>query len=935
LASLGYDENATIEVTYSGDDRYNGDKASKVEELPLLTNATVDVEVVPAPFGENTSVTVTVPADANGTVTVYVNGTPIEVTPDENGKAVINVTPGVGPNEIRVTLTNSSKYADTEETETVDIAPNDSYDVDVEVTPGQYGENTTVKVTVPAELADTAKVTIDGVDYPVKFDENGTAIISVADLPAGDHEIRVTTGDENYTAKENVTKFTVDKAVPEETAEVEPIDVGEVAQVVVTLPEDATGAVIIEVNGTKYVGEVVNGVATVNIPNLPAGTHDLNVLYTGDDNYDSVSEVKPVTVSKVDDENATASASDVEVGSDVPVTVTLPEDATGTVTVKIGDVTRTVPVTGGENEILVPGVPVGEYDVEVTYNGDDKYEAKDIDGGKLSVAPKKTSPDDMSVADDGNGTLDVSLPKDATGEVDVTINNDTFQAPLVDGKAQIDLSNLTPGTHEVTVTYRGDENHTEVSYNTTITIPKYDAPLSIDVDDSMVGDVVKVVVGLPEDATGKVTVEINGKNFTADAKDGKAEFDIEGLMAGNKTVIASYDGDDWYVANSTTTEFKVVKHVLDVSVNVKDTTTAENPVVEVTVPQDATGYVIVEIDGVEYGINITAGEKSAVIPVLKDGKYDVKATYLGDDKYLSGANTTEFSVTKADANMNVSVENATKDGADVKVTLPDDATGTLTVTVDGKDYVVPAKGGENIIPVSDLGYGDHNVTVSYTGDGKYANDTKNTTADVPKPEAIGTVIVVDSRFTRVATDYNAGERGGMFYGILMDTNGNRLANKEVQVAVNGPIYSVITDDDGRIGLQINLAQANVYTYALFFQGDEKYNATLIASSKLTVTKKPTSISASDVTFKATAKVKTVKVTLKTSKNPYDGKTYIKAGKWISLKVEGKTYKARINSKGIAKFNVGITTKGKFTAKIRFAGDKTYESSSAKIKITVN
>jgi hypothetical protein len=193
---------------------------------------------------------------------------------------------------------------------------------------------------------------------------------------------------------------------------------------------------------------------------------------------------------------------------------------------------------------------------------------------------------------------------------------------------------------------------------------------------------------------------------------------------------------------------------------------------------------------------------------------------------------------------------------------------------------------------------------------------------------------VDSKFTRVANDYNAGERGGMFYGILMDTNGNLLANKEVQVAVNGPIYTVITDSDGRIGLQINLAQANVYTYALFFQGDEKYNASLIASSKLTVTKKPTSISAQSKSFKASATTKTVTVTLKTSKNPYDGKTYLKAGKRIKLTLDGKSYNARADGNGVAKFNIKITKKGRFTAKIKFAGDKTYQASSKKIKITI-
>lgn len=201
-------------------------------------------------------------------------------------------------------------------------------------------------------------------------------------------------------------------------------------------------------------------------------------------------------------------------------------------------------------------------------------------------------------------------------------------------------------------------------------------------------------------------------------------------------------------------------------------------------------------------------------------------------------------------------------------------------------------------------------------------------------EEIGTVIEVQSSFSRVATDYSAGERGAMFYAVLKDSKGKPLAGKTVQIAVNGPIYNVTTDSQGRAGLQVNLAAANTYTYALAFQGDDQYAPAKLASSKLTVTKKPISITASAKTFKATAKTKTVSVTLKTIKNPYDQKTYLKAGKKITLNVAGKTYSAKTNKNGVAKFSIKLTKKGKYTAKISFAGDKTYKASSKSIKITV-
>ena len=203
-----------------------------------------------------------------------------------------------------------------------------------------------------------------------------------------------------------------------------------------------------------------------------------------------------------------------------------------------------------------------------------------------------------------------------------------------------------------------------------------------------------------------------------------------------------------------------------------------------------------------------------------------------------------------------------------------------------------------------------------------------------KAEPIATIFTVEPKFTRVANDYYAGERGGMFYAKLTDINGNPLVNKSVQIASFGRIYNVVTDEQGRAGLRISYLAANTYSYAISFQGDSKYKASPIAASKLVVTKKKTSISAVSKKFKAKTKKKIIKVTLKTVKNPYNGKTYLKAGKKLTLKIKGKTYTAKINKKGVAKFTIKLTKKGKFKALIKFAGDKTYKACSKSVLIKI-
>jgi hypothetical protein len=89
------------------------------------------------------------------------------------------------------------------------------------------------------------------------------------------------------------------------------------------------------------------------------------------------------------------------------------------------------------------------------------------------------------------------------------------------------------------------------------------------------------------------------------------------------------------------------------------------------------------------------------------------------------------------------------------------------------------------------------------------------------------------------------------------------------------------------------------------------------------------------TYKASVKTKSYTVTLKSIKGAScDGKTYFAAGKKVTLKVNGKTYTAKTNAKGQATFSLKITKKGKFTAKVSFAGDVTYEAASKSVKLTI-
>lgn len=213
------------------------------------------------------------------------------------------------------------------------------------------------------------------------------------------------------------------------------------------------------------------------------------------------------------------------------------------------------------------------------------------------------------------------------------------------------------------------------------------------------------------------------------------------------------------------------------------------------------------------------------------------------------------------------------------------------------------------------------VDVLFAGDDKLASS--EVTCTLPTQKA--TQIIADAVVTRTAVDYNAGERGSKYYFYLKDMDGNAIANKAIKIGVVGKIYTAKTDANGRAGIDINIANAGSYTYALTFLGDEEY-AAAFSVSELKIVKKPVTITPAKTTysFKTSAKTKTITATLKSSNS------YIPKGKQVTLSIAGKTFKTTIGDKGQINFNIGsITAKGTYKVTINYAGSNTYDAATSK------
>ena len=222
----------------------------------------------------------------------------------------------------------------------------------------------------------------------------------------------------------------------------------------------------------------------------------------------------------------------------------------------------------------------------------------------------------------------------------------------------------------------------------------------------------------------------------------------------------------------------------------------------------------------------------------------------------------------------------------------------------------------------ELPVGQYDVDISYAG-----NDTFG-------PKTAKGFIQVESRVSNIIapTSVNvlvtAIKNGYNYKFTLTDDRGNGLANENVVITFNGKTETVSTDSLGVVNYKLVATKAGTQKLTIKFDSDKNYvSSTLTATVK--ISKEATKLTAKKKTFKAKIKTKKYAVTLKDSK----GKAIKKVK--LTLKVKGKTYKATTNAKGKATFKIkNLKKKGKYTAKVNFAGNDLYNKVAKSVKITV-
>ena len=826
LAAGTYDFTAA----WAGNDNYNavGDSGkfsvAKVDSI-------IDVAVSDIKVGEDAVISVKLLSDATGSVTVTVNGKDYTETV-VNGVANVKVTDlKAGTYDVAVKYSGDNNYNAAVATSSFTVSKVDST-MDVTVNDIVFGGDLIVDAVLPGDATGEVVITVNGVDYHVSI-ENGKATGTISGLAAGDYPVTVKyVGDDKYTGVEVAENVNVAKAQPVLGVVIADVDYGNGFVIEATLTgvngAPLSGNVIVTVNGKEYTVKVTDGKGIATGDRLAAGTYAFAAVWAGDDNYNIVTENGDFKVNKVDSAIDVAVDS-IEFGEDAVISVKLASDAIGEVVITVNGEDYTAAIENGVVSVTVSGLKADDYTVEVKYAGDNNYNEAT---GSAEFSVLKITPD-MDVFVDGTVfggdlTVDISLPAGATGEVVITVNGVDYHVSIENGKATGTISGLAAGDYPVTVKYVGDDKYTGVEVAENVNVAKAQPVLGVVIADVDYGNgfVIEATLtgvnGAP--LSGNVIVTVNGKEYTVKVTDGKGIATGDRLAAGTYAFAAVWAGDDNYNIVTENGDFKVNKIDSSVVVNVNNIKVGEELTITVNVPSDATGDVTVSVDGKEYNVAIENGKAVKTIAGLKADDYTVTVKYAGDNNYNEATGSAEFSVSKiSDYNMDISVPEI-KEGVNstISVDLPKDATGTVTVEIDGKKYTANVIDGTANVIVSGLSAGDYNITTVYSGDAKYDSMTKKGNVTVIPN------INVNLDVSDVEMFYHDGTR---LIAKLTDFQGKPIVNATIYFSINGVIYAKTTDANGTASMGLNL-DSNVYPVTVTYNGSASYSK---ISKNITVT----------------------------------------------------------------------------------------------------
>ena len=573
----------------------------------------------------------------------------------------------------------------------------------------------------------------------------------------------------------------------------------------------------------------VDGHYAVSFINVDGSNVTGNLLITRDLGGDAAVEIKAGKNNVVENNYPRSSDLIFNITSEEPgkilIDVTIDKKATGNIAVIVDGDKYDVAIVNGSAKLTLSDLPAGVYYIEAKYDGNsivtESYNSTkftiDLIDSSIAVEAKNIKCGEEAV-------ITATVTDGATGTVTFFVNGKTYVVDITDSVATLKIADLTTGDYPVFAYYNGDKYY-KTSYNsTTFNVAKLASTTTVNVSDIKVGEDAVISIAVPEITSGVVSVTVGDAIYNVAVVDGKGTLTLSGLASGSYDVVAKFNGDDKYLASEDSAKFNVTKLASTIDIAVDNIKVGEDAVIGVALPEDATGEVIISVNGKNYTVMTKYGMASVTISDLANGTYSVDVFYNGDDIYAPIKNSTAFTVSKvSDYNMTVDIADIIKgENATITVSVPEDGTGNVIVTINGTDYKGTVVNGTAKVIIPGLDEGTYKVVTFYTGDNKYDSMIVNGTITVNKNTK--TTLTMDN----LVKYFNGPQK---LMAKLVDGFGNPIANATVYFTINGKVYARITDENGTASIAIRLLPGE-YKVSALFNGTDDYDVAAVNASVL-------------------------------------------------------------------------------------------------------
>ena len=572
------------------------------------------------------------------------------------------------------------------------------------------------------------------------------------------------------------------------------------------------GEVIFSINGTNYTAGVVDGVAKISVYFDEVGDYVISANYKNNGLYNGSFVQKTVSVTKTD-VNLTADIGDIVYGENPIVNINLTSVAGVNVT---GDVVLTISgkkyIVNVVNALAVFEIPemldAGEYHIDVSYLGSEKYNAAD-GAADFTVAKKEITMNVTIDKDYRDITVNVNLSEKLDGNLTVLVNNTPYTLSYTNGTGSLIFKNLTYGNYTINAVFTKDNYQTvnvseNVEINSIKTVLEAENVVMYYKDGTRFAVVLKDINGNPL-ANMDVTISINGRDYVKQSdENGTASLGLN-LESKNYTVVTTFGGNSKYFGTRSNNTVSILSTLLskDIVKYYRNGTQFYATVLDFKGNPLANTTVMFNINGVFYNKTTDENGTAKLNIWLRPGKYIITIFNLVTGEQ-AGNNVTVLSKIVENYDLVKYYKNASKFSVKILDSQGYPVEGTIvTFNINGVFYYKETDSNGIASLAINLRPGKYVITTMY---GQY--DVGNNVTVLP------TLQTSDLKMKYLD--------GSAFNARVVDGQGNPLANQIVKFNVNGVFYNKVTNDEGIASLNIRLMKGE-YIITSIYNGFETGN----------------------------------------------------------------------------------------------------------------